>query len=663
MRTYSVKQQQGSALVWLVSLTMIVGMLALVVESSFAYMQKRELQSAANFLATVAVNDVQTCSFQNPSESFDFAEARAAFTSKYGSKGFEITDIKWAEASVSEPSSGEVRHHIVAGAESAAHANAVAVKVKKEWKGLLSVFNSEFTLIASAVAKKEAYSTFYTESGLLSLNTGNSPLLGLVLGGILGQNLSLSGINFSEINNLVVDVGDLLTNIGGSSVKTLGIGALLEQEFTAKAIGEALSAVSTITAPIGDGLDALVGEIIAAPNMKHKVKLGEVLRVVGSDEVPTGVKVPLFSLLGSTVMSVGKQLQVIELCIDPDSQALCGSDTQGPVKVRLKVSIDESPTVLISSAKKDEFGDWPKAESADISVEALIDLDIPFLAKVSIPLSIEGGQADAELRRAECARGSNNSVRFGYEVTKTTAKIATKYENYDEIMVRILGTSNDKFCERMDRNSCEAIGSDAEFRSRSVQWIDCCMPKLFGNGENCWPEIDTALACPLGNKRYRNTVGECCLPNVRPNSCEGSSSVLCLGIKLGDTNIYDNISTESVNTDLIQLLTSQQESHISEVDIGNAQALRNSLLPLIDSLKVSVDVLGLPLGKLLDIIIWPIKEAIKGLLDVVITGVLSPLLSFLGISLGEATVNTYAANQAPIVLIENCFVGDNQCNY
>lgn len=661
--TIQYKQQKGSALVWLVSLTMIVMILALVVEISFAYMQKRELQSAANFLATHAVNDVQTCSFENHPDDFDFGNAKAEFISKYGSKGFVIEDMQWAIASLSEPQDGVVRHVIAGTDGSASHANAVAVKVKKDWSGLLSVFKSEFALQATAVAKKEAYSTFYTESGLLSLNTGNSPLLGLVLGGILGKNLSLNGVNFSEINNLVVDVGDLLTNIGGSSVKTLGVGALLEQEFTAKAIAEALDAVSTITAPIGDGLDALVGEIIAGPNMENKIKLGEVLRVVGSDEVPTGVKVPLFSLLGSTVMSVGKKLSVIELCIDPDSQALCGSDTQGPVKVRLKISIDESPTVLIAAAKKDEFGDWPKAESADISVEALIDLDIPFLAKVSIPLSIEGGQADAELRRAECAKGSNNSVRFGYEVAKTTAKIATKYENYDEIMVRVLGTSSDKLCERMDRNSCEAIDSDAEFRSSSVQWVDCCVPKLFGSGENCWPEIDTALACPFGNKRYRNTVGECCLPNARPNSCEGSNSALCLGVKLGDTNIYDSISTESVNTDLMQLLTSQQEPYISEVDIGNAQALRNSLLPLIDSLKVSVDVLGLPLGKLLDVIIWPVKEAVKGLLDVVITGVLSPLLSFLGISLGEATVNTYAASQAPIVLIESCFVGDNQCKY
>lgn len=395
-------KQNGTALTWVVSLFFIFMMGALVIDGSRLYHDKRKLQTVANSLVTELANEVQTCG--DVASSIDLSGEAKTALSNMSALPFHVKDVDvgYAElVSVDSRKVGEGRVYVVSKVEDRYRSNGVSVSISKDVDGLLGFVMNE-PLIAEASVRKELIAGVRIDSGVAALDPSSSQLLGLVFGEILGTDFSLSVTGLNDLAGVVTDVGSL--------VQDLGVDSVLDALDVATVLEAVLNSTEGLTAPAAGVLDALIDS--AAGN---NLSLEDVIQGVTEAEVPPGSEAPTLDLITSIILNVDHALpSPIEIDLNEGLGIPVISDllsTLGLAETTLELDITPAPGFILSSARKNENGEWPSARSTNISARILTRVGLgSALTLVDVDLGIKAASAMVTLTGADCVAGSNNVV-------------------------------------------------------------------------------------------------------------------------------------------------------------------------------------------------------------------------------------------------------------
>ncbi|MEQ3724530.1 pilus assembly protein TadG-related protein [Alcanivorax sp.] len=389
------KEQQGAALIWLVSLFFIFMMAALVVDSGRLYFEQKQIQSAANSLATRIAEEGQTCS--GVAGGIDVSgRAREELNKMIGDGEAPLeTSVRYAVLSLIDVPDGENNSaYVVTEVDSPLESNGVSVGLQKDVTGLLS-FVVDKPLTAEASVRKELVVGATISSEVLSLDTNESALLGLVFGDVLGQNLTLDGVGLTQLSNALTDVGDLVDAAGlASAVNAVPVDTLLV---------DVLNASEGITGPAASVVQELVNAAVG-----NNVSVDDVIQGVNDAEVPPGSKVSTLALVQSIILNIDGALpKNINLNLsDLGGVAGLGGLLSLLADINVDLSITPSPGFFIAAARTDAQGNWPGATSSAITA----DVSLKTLGLIDVALSLKTAKATVELRAADCVSGNNNMI-------------------------------------------------------------------------------------------------------------------------------------------------------------------------------------------------------------------------------------------------------------
>ncbi|WP_421705360.1 pilus assembly protein TadG-related protein [Alloalcanivorax xenomutans] len=390
------RRQTGTALLWVVSLSFIFMMTAFVADVSRLYFDKRQLQTAANTVASKLVDDGQTCFGAELSEdAIDLASrAKGILDENFSGEDFSVDVAKVVSVD------GESGVYEVADVvQDARESNGVAVTISKPAPGLVSFVLDE-NIKAHSVARKDVTATISTTNSTLVAGQDNT-----VLGAILGNILGIGPIDATDLASLAgttATVGDLLVGLGVNDVADL-VSPLL----SAKDLADALKEVGGLSGPAISILDSVAGSAGIST-----VPLTDVLAIVEGASVPESSEFPLYDTIIALVLKVGE----LAFTIPPTTIDIPGLPGE---EVTLDLVVNQAPSVLLGTARWDPSEeDWEaKAYGADIELNLTLDVSLGLLGvlnlgSIKVPLSVSTGSSELALIAASCAKGSSQRVAF-----------------------------------------------------------------------------------------------------------------------------------------------------------------------------------------------------------------------------------------------------------
>ena len=228
--------QRGSVPILAFVFVIVALILAFAIDVGYAFMQRRDLQRAADMAALAGAQTLPGCANATSYASV----AQANVTSNMGSSvtGLQVTTSCgiWTSPSASATGPGTF---VATNAGNAASGNAVSVKLSLGVPSFFQLAGTR-TITATAIARKApAVVTFTVDSGLLALNTSNSVLAPLLQSVGISPTLyvaaaqQLVGVNITPqglLQALGVPVtGDVsVASLSGvAAVKNLTVGQLL----------------------------------------------------------------------------------------------------------------------------------------------------------------------------------------------------------------------------------------------------------------------------------------------------------------------------------------------------------------------------------------------------------------------------------------------------
>lgn len=395
----SAAKQKGTALTWVVSLFFIFMMVALVVDSGRLYYEKRQLQTAANQLATRLAEEGQTCSgaFSGIDiEGIATPELNAMIS---GGLVSSKAAVDYAVLALIESSAGPTGSvYSIVEVNNADESNGVSVGLTMPVTGLLA-FAVNQPITAEATVRKELVVGARIASEVASLDTTQSALLSLVFGDILGSNLALNGVGLTQLNSALTDVGDLVEAAGlASAVNAIPIDTLLL---------DVLDASEGVTGPAASVVQGLADSAVG-----NNVSIDDVIKGVHEAQVPPGSKVPALGLVQSIILNADNALPKN---INLNLNDLAGTPALGGLlstlaSLEIDLRITPSPGFLLASAKRDADGNWPEATSTAITANIEVQAGLGPINLASIDLDVETARANVELRMADCVSGQNNLI-------------------------------------------------------------------------------------------------------------------------------------------------------------------------------------------------------------------------------------------------------------
>jgi uncharacterized membrane protein len=265
--------RRGNAVVMTAMLmTVIVGCAALTVDLGSLSHDRRSLQASNDAAVMAAVRPILNT--QTYGATPDTSRLSSIITASLTSNGYSDAVIDNAVAGTYCPDpSLAVSARFTAGAGSCSPAiytgpvpNAVQSNVHVQspyyFGRIFSGGQSGEAIYVTSLAVGMDEAGFTIGTGLISVNTANSPLLNSVLGGMLGTNLSISAVSYQGLANTQIDaltfLNALATNanvnvatIGNLANASASLGTVLQAEITA------LNASGTPTGNSADALAAL----------------------------------------------------------------------------------------------------------------------------------------------------------------------------------------------------------------------------------------------------------------------------------------------------------------------------------------------------------------------------------------------------------------------
>lgn len=393
--------QRGATSV-VVALFLVVAVAALgAIDVGNVFFARRSLQRIADLAAMAGVQTIGG----GCSQVAETATANAAangFSANASGQTLTVVCGRWDTKSNSAPS-------YFASTNAGTPLNAVQVTATRQ----VPFFFLGPARAISAMATAQA-----TNLGAFTVGTALALLQGGVVNGVLnallGTNLSLSLVSYESLANARISVGDLMA--------ALGVGTVNELLSAQVSIGELEQLMLT----------ALSRTTIVDPNLQTDLAT---LQVIANSGVSSPVQIPLGNTSGTPgllSLGVSDTQSAIDATISPlDALVVAAEIAQnghalqvagalnlvGLVTARLSLQVVAPPVLAIGEAGIDPAtGTWrTQASTAQIRLYLDLGLNVPLVASVDVPLSLEAAQGQAWLESTNCtsSAGTSSSVIGG----------------------------------------------------------------------------------------------------------------------------------------------------------------------------------------------------------------------------------------------------------
>ncbi|MBB4868210.1 putative membrane protein [Pseudomonas nitritireducens] len=402
------RKRQSGAIGVMAAGTLLLALicLALVVDTGRLYFEQRKLQRVVDMAALESASLGGLCGTQLASYLPGYVTASAAKNGFVPTSGDSLTATLGSVSFDAGYGAAQSRRVFTAGGDPADSVRVVAThsvpsSLILNIANLFSGATSTTVLSAQAVARRPAMAALSAGSGVLSLNSSNSPLLNALLGGLLGTSLNLDLVTYQGIAGANVSLLALSQQLklAGVNLELGKIDSLLGANVTAAQLLQAMINAADAS-QLANVNTALLRSTLASINVPTaQLTLGQILSVVAPDSVrdsalSTGVN--LLDLLMATALVANKNNAV--------NLDLKGKNIAGVVPT-VKLQVISPPTIAIGYPGKDSGGNWRTvAKNAQVQLTVGANANLLGLNLVNLALSLKVGVAEgyAALDSIQC---------------------------------------------------------------------------------------------------------------------------------------------------------------------------------------------------------------------------------------------------------------------
>lgn len=377
--------------------------LALVIDTGRLYFEQRKLQRVVDMAALEAAAQGGMCGLPG-ADLHAFALASARSNGFEPGNGDDLTATLGVVGFDAEYGGQDSRRVFSAGGEMA---DAVEVRAKHSvpsslilnLPALIGGASSQTVLSARAVARRPALGGLSAGTGLLSLDSSQSPLLNNLLNQLLGSNLSLNAAGYKGLANANVSLLGLSDNLraAGVNVTAGSVDSLLgAQASLAQLLAATVDAIDP-TQVLDLDTSLLRSQLIKAGVQSATVTLGSILSVVAPESVKDQAlegKVNALDLITALAMVANKQHAV----------ALnTGVNLGGLVTAKLNLWIIEPPQIAFGYPGKGSNGQWrTQVRTAALRANVTGTVGIPLVLSIDLGLALDVAQGTAALDSIVC---------------------------------------------------------------------------------------------------------------------------------------------------------------------------------------------------------------------------------------------------------------------
>jgi uncharacterized membrane protein len=270
----------------------------------------------------------------------------------------------------------------------------------------------------TATARTSAEAAFSIGSGLLAVDTGNSPILNAILGGLLGTTLSLNVMDYKGLIRTDIDV---LSFVEALAVKLDMTGVTYDQVLASTAsvgqIADAMAEVPGIDGPTKIALQALAGKSSATARimLDQYLDLGEIGHL-GVGQKPRGLAVNANAM---AMLTAAAALANGEHQIDLD----LGANVPSLLSTKLSIVIGQpqqySPWLTVG----DKGAVVRTAQTRIRLVVGVGGLGTLLGKVVTLPLYIDIAYAEGKLADISCSTGRPESLQVKIDATPGVADL------------------------------------------------------------------------------------------------------------------------------------------------------------------------------------------------------------------------------------------------
>lgn len=468
--------------------------LALVIDTGRLYYEQRKLQRVVDMAALEAASQGGLCGL--PSGVQGYVTTSAARNGFVPATGDSLVATLGSVTFDGGYGSASSRRTFIAGGDpgdsvrvQATHT--VPSSLLLNVASLFSGASSNTVLSAQAVGRRTAMAGISAGSGVLSLDSTNSPLLNALLGGLLGTTINLDLVTYQGIAGANVSLLALSQQLKAAGVNLeLGkIDSLLGANVTAAQLLQAMvnAADASQLANVNTSLlrTALANINVPTANLT----LGQILSVVAPDSVrdtALNAGVNLLDLLMATAMVANKNNAV--------NVDLKGKNIAGVVPT-VKLQVISPPTIAIGYPGKDSAGNWRTvAKNAQVQLIVGANANLLGLNLVNLALNLRVGVAEGY--------AALDSIQCGGVGQPTTVNVKARpgvaSANIDANVSLLSGASGSLLGVTITNTATGASGSSAsagtQFAIPGEQSLSFTV-----NGPSDLPSAVTRVQSPLGS--------------------------------------------------------------------------------------------------------------------------------------------------------------------
>ncbi|NNN25835.1 MULTISPECIES: pilus assembly protein TadG-related protein [Pseudomonas] len=468
--------------------------LALVIDTGRLYYEQRKLQRVVDMAALEAASQGGLCGL--PSGVQGYVTTSAARNGFVPATGDSLVATLGSVTFDGGYGSASSRRTFIAGGDPADSVRVQAThtvpsSLLLNVASLFSGASSNTVLSAQAVGRRTAMAGISAGSGVLSLDSTNSPLLNALLGGLLGTTINLDLVTYQGIAGANVSLLALSQQLKAAGVNLeLGkIDSLLGANVTAAQLLQAMvnAADASQLANVNTSLLRTALATINVPTAN--LTLGQILSVVAPDSVrdtALSAGVNLLDLLMATAMVANKNNAV--------NVDLKGKNIAGVVPT-VKLQVISPPTIAIGYPGKDSAGNWRTvAKNAQVQLIVGANANLLGLNLVNLALNLRVGVAEgyAALDSIQCG-GVGQSTTVNVKARPGVASA-----NIDANVSLLSGASGSLLGVTITNTATGASGSSAsagtQFAIPGEQSLSFTV-----NGPSDLPSAVTRVQSPLGS--------------------------------------------------------------------------------------------------------------------------------------------------------------------
>lgn len=468
--------------------------LALVIDTGRLYYEQRKLQRVVDMAALEAASQGGLCGL--PSGVQGYVTTSAARNGFVPATGDSLVATLGSVTFDGGYGSASSRRTFIAGGDPADSVRVQAThtvpsSLLLNVASLFSGASSNTVLSAQAVGRRTAMAGISAGSGVLSLDSTNSPLLNALLGGLLGTTINLDLVTYQGIAGANVSLLALSQQLKAAGVNLeLGkIDSLLGANVTAAQLLQAMvnAADASQLANVNTSLLRTALATINVPTAN--LTLGQILSVVAPDSVrdtALSAGVNLLDLLMATAMVANKNNAV--------NVDLKGKNIAGVVPT-VKLQVISPPTIAIGYPGKDSAGNWRiVAKNAQVQLIVGANANLLGLNLVNLALNLRVGVAEgyAALDSIQCG-GVGQSTTVNVKARPGVASA-----NIDANVSLLSGASGSLLGVTITNTATGASGSSAsagtQFAIPGEQSLSFTV-----NGPSDLPSAVTRVQSPLGS--------------------------------------------------------------------------------------------------------------------------------------------------------------------